>query len=407
MHDSGSTLGIDAGDAERVAAAVARFLPPGLAGWFDARFVRSDRLFDDYVSCLAARIVRELRLDEALAEEGTAGDAVVRAGLDPRCGVVPVEWMLRHLAARGLLAVRTDASGVLRFRAGQLLPVVDPATILAEQQRHDASSMPSYALADAAAAAYPAFLAGKRSGEEILLAPARLALWSRYFSNEHPLYAVNNRVGAAALVAIPDDDGPDTVLELGAGLGSGTAAALEALATASRFGSVRTYHVTDLVPAFLRTAQRRTETQFPDVRGLTFAALDIDQPFGPQGVAPASVSIVYAVNTLHVAHDLAVTLGEIRRALRPGGHLVFAECIRPLPGQTLYPEFVFNLLSKFRAPRLHAGYRPQGGFLTPEQWTAALEAEGFADVHVLPDIAALRSVTPAFSVGAITASRVA
>jgi SAM-dependent methyltransferase len=406
MDDPRSTPGTEPEDAERVAAAVAALLPRDLARWFDARFVRSDRLFDEYVARLAARVVRELRVDEALADEGTAVDAVVRAGLDPRVAAVPLEWMLRHLAARTRLTVRTDASGVLRFRAARLRSVEDPAMIRAEQERHDASGLASYELADAAAVAYPTFLAGKRSGEELLFAPARFALWNRYFSNEHPLYAVNNRVGAAALAAIADD-AQEAVLELGAGLGSGATAALEALAAANRLDRVASYRITDLVPAFIRTGQRRIETRHPDVRGLTFATLDLDQPFAPQGVAPASVSIVYAVNTLHVADDLSVTLGEIRRALRPGGHLVFAECIRPRPAQTLYPEFIFNLLSKFRAPRLHAGYRPHGGFLTPEQWTAALEAEGFADVRIVPDIAALRSVAPAFSVGAITAARVA
>ena len=406
MDEPRSAFGTDPGDAERIAGAVAALLPPDLARWFDARFVRSDRLFDEYVARLVARVVRELRLDEALSEEATAADAVVRAGLDPRVATVPVEWMLRHLAARTTLTVRADASGVLRFHAARLLSVDDPAVIRAEQERHDASSLPSYELADAAAATYPTFLAGKRSGEELLFAPARFALWNRYFSNEHPLYAVNNRIGAAALAAI-EDEAHEAVLELGAGLGSGTAAALEALAAANRLGRVVSYRVTDLVPVFIRTAQRRIETQHPDVRVLMFATLDLDQPFAPQGVAPGSVSTVYAVNTLHVADDLSVTLGEIRRALRPGGHLVFAECIRPRPGQTLYPEFIFNLLSRFRAPRLHAGYRPHGGFLTPEQWTAALGAEGFADVRIVPDISALRSAAPAFAVGAITATRVA
>jgi SAM-dependent methyltransferase len=122
-------------------------------------------------------------------------------------------------------------------------------------------------------------------------------------------------------------------------------------------------------------------------------------------VAPASVSIVYAVNTLHVAHDLAATLAEIRRALAPGGRLIMSECIRPFPEQTLYPEFVFNLLATFRAPRLHPGYRPNGGFLTPEQWTQALEAAGFADVRTLPDIARIRGEFPTFFVAAIGATR--
>src|SRR6202795_2020636 len=100
----------------------------------------------------------------------------------------------------------------------------------------------------------------------------------------------------------------------------------------------------------------------------------MNHPFGEEGVAPGSVSVVYAVNTLHVAHDLAFTLGEVRGAIRPGGWLIACECIRPWPDDTIYPEFVFNLLETFRAPRLHPEYRPNGGFLTSEQWVRGLEA---------------------------------
>ena len=97
-------------------------------------------------------------------------------------------------------------------------------------------------------------------------------------------------------------------------------------------------------------------------------------------------------------------ISEIRRVLDRGGQLIVSECVRPSRGQTLYPEFVFNLLETFRAPRLHPGYRPNGGFLTPEQWTEALEAAGFRDVRVLPDIARLREVVPIFSVAVIGAT---
>ena len=99
---------------------------------------------------------------------------------------------------------------------------------------------------------------------------------------------------------------------------------------------------------------------------------------------------MYAVNTLHVAHDLAFTLDEMRRALEPGGQLIVSECVRPRAADTLYPEFVFNLLETFRSPHLHPAYRPNGGFLTPEQWTDALEAAGFRDVRLLPDITRIR-----------------
>jgi SAM-dependent methyltransferase len=387
--------GADYREAERVAAAVAGFLPPAAVPFFDARFTRSHLLFDEFVVRLTVRVFIDAKLDGALGDGGTAEDVVARGGLDPRASLVPVDWILRHLAARGLLA--SDADG-RRFWMERALPHLDPAVILAEQRAHDPSCLPSYTLAETAARDYPAFLRGERSGDEILLSPARLALWTGYFSNDNALYAVNNRLGAAALEAwMPPHPGP--LLELGGGLGSGTAAVLETLAGAGRLGELEAYRFTELVPAFLRRAQRLLE-KFT-VPSLVFAPLDMNRPFGEQGVAPASVAIVYAVNSLHVAHDLAFTLGEVRGALASGGQLIVSECVRPSPGQTLYPEFVFNLMETFRAPRLHPRYRPNGGFLTPEQWSDAMASAGFADVRVRPDIARVRAIVPAFSVAAI------
>jgi hypothetical protein len=95
----------------------------------------------------------------------------------------------------------------------------------------------------------------------------------------------------------------------------------------------------------------------------------------------------------------------VRRALAPGGQVIISECVRPFPGQTLYPEFVFNLMGTFRAPRLHPDYRPNGGFLMTEQWTHALEVAGFHDVRVLPDIGRIRDVLPTFYAAAIGARR--
>jgi SAM-dependent methyltransferase len=117
------------------------------------------------------------------------------------------------------------------------------------------------------------------------------------------------------------------------------------------------------------------------------------------------VSAIYAVNTLHVAHDLGATLAEIRRTLTPGGRLVVGECIRPYPGRTVYAEFVFNLMEAFRAPRLDPELRPNGGFLAPEQWTRALEAAGFVDVRLLPDILRMRDHFSTFYAAAIGATR--
>jgi hypothetical protein len=82
-----------------------------------------------------------------------------------------------------------------------------------------------------------------------------------------------------------------------------------------------------------------------------------------------------------------------------------SECIHTAPRQAVYVEFIFLLMETFRSPVLHPTHRPNGGFLTPDQWQGAMEAAGFVDVGVLPDIAELRARFPDFIVAAIGATR--
>ena len=102
---------------------------------------------------------------------------------------------------------------------------------------------------------------------------------------------------------------------------------------------------------------------------------------------------------------VAAVASDIRTALGDGGALVISECVRPFPGQPVYVELAFNLLASFRDPVLVPGWRPNGGFLAPEQWTQAFAANGFTDITVYPDIAAIREVFPQFVVAAISARR--
>lgn len=403
MSLSVGILGMEDRQFEQVADSVARHLPSSLVSVFTAGLVRSHLLFDEFVHRLAVRVCADTGVVEAASRWSRVDEIVARSGLDAHAATVAVDWMLRNLAARGVLD-REDAPGGPRFRAERGLPAVDPGPVLDEQQRHDPACLPSYTLAETAARDYPAFLRGQKSGEDILLAATRLPLWVAYFSNHNLLYAVNNHVGAAAFEAWMPRGGSD-VLELGGGLGSGTVAVFERLAAVGRLGDVRAYRFTELIPAFLRRGQRNVGERFGGVTGLAFEPLDMNRPFAEQGVAPASVSIVYAVNTLHVADDLAFTLAEVHRALEPGGQLIFSECVRPFPGQTVYPEFVFNLMRTFRAPRLDPRLRPNGGFLMAEQWTRALEAAGFVDVRALPDLGRIRQVFPSFYAAASGAAR--
>ena len=377
----------------------AALIPPEILPLFDVRFAGSCELLEEYVARLAAAAFRSTGLERACASAVTVDEAVAGAGLVPAIARVPAAWLAATLAARGWL--ETVHGG--RYRAAQPLPALDPDEVLAAQAALDERCLPSYRIAALAAARYPAVLRGEITGEQALFDPEGVSAWVKYFSNANPLYAVSNAIGAvAAERALPAGGG--AVLELGGGFGSGAEALLARLEAAGRGLEVAAYRFTELAPMFLRRAERTLGARFKGWP-LEFGALDINRPFAEAGVAPGSCALVYGVNVVHVARDLAAALGEIRTALAAGGAIVLAECVRPFAGRPVYVELVFNLLGAFRDAVLVPGWRPNGGFLTPEQWRAALEANGFAAVEVFPDIAAIRRVIPQFVVAAISARR--
>ena len=333
----------------------------------------------------------------ALGVPGDAGEIAARAGLAAPQARVPIDWMLRFLAARGWVA-EIPGGANRRYRSRGELPGLDASPVRQEQQRWDPSWMPAYALAETVARDYPAFLRGEVAGEDVLFAPRRLRLWVDYFSNDNGLYAVNNRVGAVAVADWLPGPG-SSILELGGGLASGALALLAELEARDRLRDVRGYRFTEPVSAFLRRGEQTLRDRFPALAGLSVGALDMNQGFGEQGVAPASVSVVYAVNTLHAARDLGFTLEEVPGRCRPAaGSSSPNACHRPSPSMRTSSS-IWRRRFGHRAS-IH-GYRPRGGFLGLEDWTAVLEAAGFEDVRVLPDVAAIRVEVPDWSVAAI------
>ena len=379
-----------------------RVYPRELLGVFDDSFVDSFDLFDEYVARLALAAFRTTGLDEACRQEASAAEAVARLGLSAPIALAPCAWILATLAARNWIAVSTSATGERRFRTLAALPVLDTGEILERQRVHDPRCLPSFDLAAMAANHYPAVLRGETTGEQALFGAEGILPWVRYFSGDNPLYAVSNRVGALA-AANTFEHGTGPILEIGGGLGSGADALLREIAPPDG-GLPVTYHLTEISPLFLKRAQRNLSARHGHVT-LKFSELDIDRPFPPDTVAPGTYALAYGVNVLHVARDLAATLGELHKALRPGGMLVMAECVRPFADTALPIELVFNLLDSFRNPVLVPPWRPNGGFLTPEQWTAAIQANGFTDVRVYPDVASIRDDYPNSMIAAITARR--
>jgi SAM-dependent methyltransferase len=396
--------GAGAAEATATAATLRDLLPPDLLSLISVSFIRSHLLYEEFVDRLVVRVARETGLEAATREPASAQEVVARLGLEARHALVPLDWVLRRLTARGMLEDTGAVGADRRFRSRGAWPAPDPVPVREEQRRHDPACLPSYALAETVAQDYPAFLRGETAGEEVLFSPRRFRLWIDYFSNANGLYAVSNHVGAVAVAAWSRRVG-GVILELGGGLGSGALAVLDRLEAAGRLGEIGEYRFTELVPAFLRRGQASLQVRYENPAWLRFGALDMNRPFAEQGVRPGTLAVVYAVNALHVAHDLDFTLGEVLHALEPAGQLIVSECVRPHTRQTIYAEFIFNLMETFRAPRLHPVRRPAGGFLTAEQWRSAIEAAGFADVRFLPDILRVRERVPDFYAAAIGATR--
>jgi SAM-dependent methyltransferase len=361
------------------------------ADLFNPRQHRSCGLVDRYALAHATGLLRALDVETLLAEPRTA-DALLMARGFADLFRRPLAWLLRYLAHAGVLASEGAA-----YRLARPLPPSALTEIRGAVLDTDPSYAPALALLDEAAAIYPRVARGETSGERALFLRARL--WADYFDNANGYYGLTNRVAARAAAARLSAGG--RVLELGAGLGSATAALLAEIGDPSRLGA---YDVTEPVPFFRRRAERTLSAGHPGAP-LAFGALDVNAPWAAQGAAPGGHELVYGVNVMHLARDLDAALGEARAALAPGGILVLGEGLRPGPDVPVAAELPFQLLESFADVQTDPETRPSAGFLTAEAWLAALRRAGFADVALVPDAIRLRALVPAFLAAAVVGRR--
>lgn len=343
---------------------------------------------------------------ETVDEGATAADLAERLGLDVDRAPgfrQPLGWLLQELTLLGALhAVGTPSlADGRRFRLAGALREPQRQAVREAALEHDPGNAPFLDLLDLAGRSWPRVAAGEVQGERALLGPENLGLWTRYFSNDNPAYALNNRFAAvAAAHRLPPGDGPVRVLEVGAGAGGATLAFLEALEERGELDRVEVYRLTEPAALLRRRGQREVAARWPGL-AVEAAALDVDLPWAEQGAEPGSVDLVFGVNVFHVADDLARSLAEARAALRPGGWLVAGECLKPRPDHPVAAEMIFLLLDAFRSVKTDPDLRPAPGFLTPELWVAQLEAAGFSQVEIVPDVRILREYYPRFATGAV------
>jgi ubiquinone/menaquinone biosynthesis C-methylase UbiE len=88
-------------------------------------------------------------------------------------------------------------------------------------------------------------------------------------------------------------------------------------------------------------------------------------------IADASVDLVWCIHILHHLDDPPAALAELRRVLRPGGHLLLAETVEDNPlirtGRRLWPRWDdVPVASRFTAADVEA-WLPEAGF-TVSDW---------------------------------------
>lgn len=167
---------------------------------------------------------------------------------------------------------------------------------------------------------------------------------------------------------------PLRVVELGAGAGGSTAAALDGLGDANV-----DYLFTDVSRFFTMAAEDR----FGD--RLRYALLDINADLVAQGAAQGGADLVIAANVLHCARHAGRSLRWIRELLAPGGLVVVTEAIRE--HYLVLATMQFLLSPREGEPDLGAGDR-RGGvgrvFFTGRELPAELAEAGLRPILELP-----------------------
>ena len=361
---------VDRGPADQVAAAADRAVDP-----VDAERLPAFLADLDHVARLA--------MADTIAATGLCADAPgddeekVAAAL----GVAPRHrWILGRW-----LAVLVDA-GMLRTDGGRYHDLRSPgraaltaATEDIDRARRGLNYPPELTRFFETAVQYlPALLRDEVSLQSLLFADGETGTAEGAYRDN----AVNRYVNAATAEAVRwaaqwcPADRPLRVLEVGAGVGGTTVDVLDALRSVPL-----DYLFTDVSAFFLTDARRR----FADRAGLRYGRYDINAAPEAQGVEHGTLDVILAANVLHNAVDIAATLREFRRLLRPEGLLAFVETTREMHQILTSMQFLMSARPGGERPgardlRVGTGQI----FLDETQWRVQLADAGFGTVVCVP-----------------------
>lgn len=218
----------------------------------------------------------------------------------------------------------------------------------------------------------PAFLRGAADPLQVL---ARDGFLSEYYAGMIKLTRCLGHVEKYARLFAHAHPGA-RVLEIGAGTGSCTEAALRGLtagATDTEGAGPGRYDFTDVSAGFFEAAGKRFAA-YAD--RLAFRKLDIERDPAAQGFATGTYDLVISCNCLHATKSLERTLRHARALLRPGGRLVLLETTTPHADQSL----TFGLFPGWWLSE--EPERATSPLLSAPAWGRYLSAAGFGGLDV-------------------------
>ena len=370
---------------------------------FSERLYQSMELLERYSIDMAIDLARRLNVIDPLSQWQSVDHLRRLLSFQPSFNFA-LHWILDRLVEIDCVEGRTDRNTRF-YHLRHTPPQPDLENLRAVGLQIDSENAATLNLLDHAASLYPAVANGEQSGDRNLFGPQGVPLWLKYFHNDNSTYAVNNWVGAALAAARVPSQRALRILEVGAGPGSATEILLRVFDERGLLPRVERYLITEPNPFFRRCGQRKLASQYPDLP-LEWGALNIDLPWGTQGINSSEFDLIYGVNVMHISKDLLFSLNEARSVLASDGWLVIGECLRPYSNQPIYPELMFQILESFTNVQTDPEIRPNPGFLTAEHWLRAFTRAGFQRAKVAPDIDRIREIYPHFFTGAICGQKV-
>ncbi|MGN7997308.1 beta-ketoacyl synthase N-terminal-like domain-containing protein, partial [Chitinophaga sp. 22308] len=229
--------------------------------------------------------------------------------------------------------------------------------------------------------AFPEIITGMRKATDVMFPEGNMAYvaavykgnrYADYF-NELLTNAVSNAVEAGVKQLRPGER--IRILEVGAGTGGTSELIFKKLVPYSDY---ITYAYTDVSRSFLHYAEETYKTIAPY---LTTAVFDIGQPPASQHLPEHTYDIVIAANVVHATRDIAVSLQNMRKTMKPDGLLLLNE----IAVNSVFNTLTFGLLDGWWLFEDEERRMEGGPALSADSWKQVLAANGFNKSGSFPE----------------------